>query len=64
MNFEELRDSFVKMGKKSLKALATQLEEVMTGKSYEKFMAFCEKQQQKSDKVMATGEKIIGGMFK
>ena len=64
MNFDELRDKFVGMGKKSLKALASQMKQVMTGEAYEKFVAFCEKQQKKSDQAMSFGNKIIGELIK
>ena len=52
------------MGKKSLMALANQMKQVMTGEAYEKFVAFCEKQQKKSDQVMSFGNKLIGELVK
>lgn len=64
MNFEDLRNKFVSMGKKSLMALANQMKQVMTGEAYEKFVAFCEKQQKKSDQVMSFGNKLIGELVK
>lgn len=60
MNFNELRDRFLQVGKTSLEALSKQLKEVMTGESYNKFLAFVKKQQEKSDRVMSFGKEIIG----
>ena len=64
MNFEDLRDKFVNMGKKSLMTLANQMKQVMTGEAYEKFVAFCDRQQKKSDQAMSFGKEIIGGLIK
>ncbi len=64
MNFDELREKFVTMGEKALKTLATQMKEVMTGEAYEKFVAFCERQQKKSDQAMSFGKEIIGELIK